>query len=71
MTITSQSSFRQLFAGLLAVRARVDAAGVVEHLGCVDAVCDQFGARSLDVGDDQVQALGRAGRGRGDVLDRR
>lgn len=43
------------------------AAGVVEHLGRVDAVRDEFGARSLDVGDDQVQALGEAGRRRGDV----
>jgi len=35
------------------VRASVHAAGV-EYLGRVDAVRDQFVARSLDVGDDQV-----------------
>jgi hypothetical protein len=31
-------------------------------------VRDEFVARSLDVGDDQVQALGGAGCRRGDVL---
>jgi len=50
------------------VRASVHAAGVVEHLARVDAVRDEFVARSLDAGDDQVQALGGAGRRRSDVL---
>ena len=36
----------------------------MENLAGLDAVADEFGARGLDVGDDQVQALGRAGRGR-------
>ncbi len=45
----------------------------VEHLADLDTAGDEFVARSLDVGDDQVEALGRAGRGRRDVraeLDR-
>ena len=45
----------------------------VEHLADLDTAGDEFVARSLDVGDDQVQALGRAGRGRRDLraeLDR-
>ena len=49
------------------------AGALVEHLAHVGAVRDQVGARRLDVGDDQVQALGRAGRGRRDAraeLDR-
>src|SRR5258705_5716547 len=50
------------------VSASVHAARVVEHFGRVDAVRDEFLARSLDVGDDQVQTLGGAGCRRGDVL---
>src|SRR5580658_10390062 len=50
------------------VRASVHAAAVVKHLGYVDAERDNLGPRSLDVGDDQVQTLGRAGCRRGDVL---
>ena len=40
----------------------------MEHLADLDAATEQFVAGGLDVGDDQVQALGRAGRRRGDVL---
>jgi len=43
------------------VRARVDAGGVVEHFADLDAAIEKFFAGSLDVGDDQVQALGGAG----------
>ena len=39
----------------------------VEHLADLDTAGDELVARSLDVGDDQVEALGRAGRGRRDV----
>jgi len=45
----------------------------VEHLADLDTASDEFVARSLDVGDDQVEAVRRAGRGRRDVraeLDR-
>jgi hypothetical protein len=45
----------------------------VEHLADLGTAGDELGARSLDVGDDQVQVLGRTGRGRGDAraeLDR-
>ena len=45
----------------------------VEHLADLDAAGDELVARRLDVGDDQVQALGRTGRGRREVraeLDR-
>ena len=38
----------------------------VEHLADVDTEGDELVARSLDVGDDQVEAVGRPGRGRGD-----
>jgi len=44
------------------------AAGVVEWLADLDATTEQCVASGLDVGDDQVQALGGAGRRRGDVL---
>ena len=37
---------------------------VVEHLARLDAVRRELVARGLDVGDDQVQALRRPGRGR-------
>ena len=50
------------------VRAGVHVAGVVEHLADLDAATEQFVAGGLDVGDDQVQSLGGAGRRRGDVL---
>ena len=50
------------------VRASVHTAGVVEHLADLDAATEQLFAGSLDVGDDQVQALGGAGCRRGDVL---
>ena len=50
------------------VLASVHAAGVVEHLADLDAATKQFFACGLDVGDDQVQALGGAGCRRRDVL---
>ena len=43
-------------------------ARVVEHLADLDAAIEQLLAGGFDVGDDQVQALGGAGRRRGDVL---
>ena len=46
------------------VRAGIHAAAVVEHLADLDAAGEELVARSLDVGDDQVQALGGAGCGR-------
>jgi len=49
------------------VRAGVRAAAV-ERLADLDAATDQLFAGGLEVGDDQVQALGGAGCGRGDVL---
>ena len=45
----------------------------VEHLADLGTAGGELVARGLDIGDDQVQALGRAGRGRRDVraeLDR-
>src|ERR1700722_5449558 len=48
------------------VRAGVHAV-VVEHFADLDSAIEQRFAGALDVGDDQVQALGRAGRCRGDV----
>src|SRR4029077_15880853 len=50
------------------VRAVIHAAGVVERLADLDAASKQILAGGLDVGDDQVQALGRAGRRRGNAL---
>src|SRR4029077_21033509 len=50
------------------VRAVVHAAGVVERFADLDAKTEQLFAGGLDVGDDQVQALGRTGRCRGNVL---
>src|SRR5271163_5294827 len=41
---------------------------VVEHFADLDAAIEQRFAGGLEVGDDQVQALGGAGRRRGDVL---
>ena len=45
----------------------------VEHLANLGTAGDEITARSIDVGDDQVQVLGGAGRGRreaGAELDR-
>ena len=39
----------------------------VENHADLDTAGDEFVARSLDVGNDQVEALGRAARGRRDV----
>src|ERR1700724_3595463 len=50
------------------VRASVNAVGVVEHFADLYAATDQFVAGGLDVGDNQVQSLGGAGCGPGDVL---
>src|SRR6266446_6198178 len=49
------------------VRAAVHTVAV-EHLADLDAATEQLGAGSLDVRDDQVQALSGAGRRRSDVL---
>src|SRR5580693_3951866 len=46
----------------------VHAAGVVERLAHLHAASKQIVAGGLDVGDDQVQSLGAAGRRRGEVL---
>ena len=43
------------------VRAEVPVALAMERLADGDAARDQIFSRSLDVGDDQVQALGGAG----------
>src|SRR6185295_17753215 len=48
--------------------ASVYTAGVVEHRADLDAATKQLFAGGLDVGDDQVQALGGARCRRGDVL---
>src|SRR5688572_20785945 len=50
------------------VIAGVQACRVMKHLTYIDAMCDEFGARGLDVRDDQVQALRGARGRRGDVL---
>ena len=50
------------------VVARVHATGAMEDLADLDAATQQLLAGSLDVGDDQIQALGGAGCRRGDVL---
>src|SRR5580704_9220656 len=50
------------------VRASVNAVGVVEHFADLYAAIDQFVAAGLDVGDNQVQSLGGAGCGPGDVV---
>src|SRR4030095_7455969 len=45
----------------------------VEYLADLDTAGDEFLSRSLKIRDDQVEALGRAGRGRRDLraeLDR-
>src|SRR5271165_5399167 len=50
------------------VRASVHAGSVVEHFADRDAATEQLFASGLDVGDDQVQALGGARCRGGDVL---
>src|SRR5215467_8270338 len=50
------------------VRTSVHTAGVVKHLADLDASTKQLSAGGLDVVNDQVQALGGAGYGRGDIL---
>ncbi len=50
------------------VRTGVDVAGAVEHFADLNAVAEQILAGGLDVIDDQIQALGRAGSRPGDVL---
>jgi hypothetical protein len=46
----------------------VNVAGVVKHLANLDTATKQLVTGCLDVGDDQVQALGGARCRRGDVL---
>ena len=43
------------------VRACVHTAGVVEDFARIDAMREEFGARSLDIRDNQVQTLGGSG----------
>src|SRR5262245_55878411 len=50
------------------VRTGVHTAGVVKHLADLYAATKQLFAGGLDVGNDQVQALGGARCGRGDIL---
>src|SRR5215472_5268376 len=50
------------------IRAGIHASGTVEHFADGDAATEQLVAGGLDVGDDQVQALGGAGLRGGDVL---
>src|SRR5260370_36685076 len=50
------------------VRSGVDGASVVEYLVNLNAAAEQFLPRRLEVGDDQIQSLRRAGRRRGNVL---
>src|SRR6185295_4328236 len=50
------------------VRTGIHAAGAVEHLADLDAATAQVAAGCVDVGDDQIQTLRRAGCRRGDVL---
>src|SRR5580693_2917968 len=50
------------------VRARVRVSRAMKHLADLDAAVEQLFADGLDVGDDQVQALGRPGRRRSDVF---
>src|SRR6185312_9169495 len=49
------------------VRANVHVAAGVERLTDRNAAAEQLVAGGLDVGDDEVEALRGAGRGRGDV----
>ena len=50
------------------VGAGIHVGGTVEDLADLDAMGEQFVAGCFDVGNDQVQALGGAGRCGGDVL---
>src|SRR3954447_4653492 len=50
------------------IRASVNATSIVERFAHMDAVCYEFGPSSFKIGDDQVQALRRAGCRRRDVL---
>src|ERR1051325_6734810 len=50
------------------VRASVLARSIVKYFADVDAFRNEFLARSLDIGDDQVESLGRARRRAGNVL---
>src|SRR5262252_10634730 len=50
------------------VRASVHTPGVMEHLADLDTATKQLFAGGLDVGNDQVQALGGTGFRRGDIL---
>jgi hypothetical protein len=43
-------------------------AAAVEHFADLDAATEQFGAGGLDVGNDQVQTLGRTRRRGGYIL---
>src|SRR5687767_8845698 len=42
--------------------------GAVEHFAHADAAIDEFGARGLDVGHDQIESARRARRGRRESL---
>jgi hypothetical protein len=44
------------------VGAKINAAGVVEHITDLDAATEQRLAGGDDIGDDEVQTLGRSGR---------
>ena len=50
------------------VRTSVNDVGLVKYLADLDTATEQVLADGLDVGDDQVKALGGAGCCRGDVL---
>src|SRR5271167_1365521 len=50
------------------IRPSVHAGGIVEDIADLDTATEQFAAGGLDVGDDQVKALGGAGCRRGDIL---
>ena len=50
------------------VRASVHVAAAVEHLADLNAATKQIVPSSFDVGDDQIQALSRAGNRPSDVL---
>jgi hypothetical protein len=50
------------------IRAGILPGGVVEHLADSDALAEQLGTGGLNIGDDQVKALGRARRRGGDVF---
>src|SRR5690242_21807381 len=50
------------------VRTCEDVLTAVKHFAYLDAAIEQLFASGFDIGDDQVQALCRAGCRRGDVL---